>query len=69
MVHLIEFLVARGGFYSYYIHQGKKSDKERKIVREKSGFMHTKRFNTFLKRWVHSVWVQSSMGAMYHRVR
>jgi len=40
------------GFYSYYIHQGNKSDKERKIVRKKLSFMHTKRFNTFFKRWV-----------------
>ena len=30
----IELLVAEGGFYSYYIyiHQGKRLDKERKIV-------------------------------------
>ena len=40
------------GFYSYYIHQGNKSHKERKIVRKQLCFMHTKRFNTFLKRWV-----------------
>ena len=32
---------ARGGFNSYFIHQGNKSDKERKIV----SYMHTKRFN------------------------
>ena len=25
------FVVAGGGFYSYYIHQGNKSDKERKL--------------------------------------
>ena len=31
----IEFVFAGGGFYSYYIHQGNKSDKERKIVRKK----------------------------------
>ena len=31
----IGFVVARGGFYSYYIHQAKKLDKERKIVRKK----------------------------------
>ena len=48
----IGFVVAGGGFYSYYIHQGNKSDKERKIVRKKLSFMHTKRFNTFFKRWV-----------------
>ena len=40
------------GTDSYYIHQGNKSDEERKILRKKSSFMHTKRFNTFLKRWV-----------------
>ena len=33
------------GFYSYYIHQGNKSDKERKIERKKKSFMHTNRFN------------------------
>ena len=27
-------MVAGGGFYSYHIHQGNKSDKERKIVRQ-----------------------------------
>ena len=32
------------GFYSYYIYQGNKSVKERKIV----SFMHTKRLNTSL---------------------
>ena len=40
------------GFYSYYIHQQNKSDKERKIVRNKVSFMHTKRFTTFFKRLV-----------------
>ena len=45
-------VVAGGKFYSYYIHQGYKSDKERKIVREKLSFFHTKRFITFFKRWV-----------------
>ena len=30
----ITFVVAGDGFYSYYIHQGHKSDKERKIVRK-----------------------------------
>ena len=40
------------GFYFYYIHQENKSDKERKIARKKMSFMHTKRFNTFFKRWV-----------------
>ena len=40
----IGFVVARGGFYSNYIHQGNKSDKERKIGRKKLSFMHRKRF-------------------------
>ena len=31
----IGLVVARGGFYSYHIHQGNKSDKERKIARKK----------------------------------
>ena len=48
----IGFVVAGGGFYSYYIRHGNKSDKERKIVRKKLCSMHTKRFNTFFKRWV-----------------
>ena len=30
----IGFVVARGGFYSYCIQQGSKSDKERKSVRK-----------------------------------
>ena len=54
----IGFVVAGGGFCFYYIHQGNKSDKERKIVRKKLTFMHTKRSNTFFKRWVNSVLVQ-----------
>ena len=45
-------MVAGGGFYFYYIHQGNKLDKERKIVRKKLSFMHTKRFNIFFKKWV-----------------
>ena len=39
-------------FYSYYIHQEKKSDKERKIERKTLSFLHTKRFDTFILRWV-----------------
>ena len=35
-------------FFSYYIQQGNKSDKERKKI----SFMRTKRLNTFFKRWV-----------------
>ena len=34
---IVEFVVAGGGFYSYYIHYN--SDKERKIVRKKLSFM------------------------------
>ena len=45
-------MVVGSGFNSYYIHQGNKSDKERKILRKKLSFMHTKRFNAFFKRWV-----------------
>ena len=39
-------MVAEGGFYSYYIYQWNKSDKERKIVRK------VLRFNTFFARWM-----------------
>ena len=46
----IGFVAAGGGFYSYYINKGNKSDKERKIVRTKISFIHTKRFNTSFKR-------------------
>ena len=49
---IIGFVVAGGRFYSYYIHQGYKSNKERKIVRKNLSFMHTKRFNSFFKRCV-----------------
>ena len=45
-------MVAGGGFNSYFIHQGNKSDKEWKIVRKKLSFMNTKILNTFFKRWV-----------------
>ena len=48
----IGFVVAGGGLYSYYIHLGNKSGKERKIARKKLSFMLTKRFDTFFKRWV-----------------
>ena len=44
------FVVARGRFYSRYLFIY--LDKERKIVRKKLSFMHTKRFNIFFKRWV-----------------
>ena len=60
MVHLVlhprgiapTFLKLNLWFYSYYIYQGNKLDKERKIVRRKLIFMNTKRFNRFLKEWV-----------------
>ena len=53
----IGFAVAGGGFYSYYIHQGNKSDKERKIVRNKKlSFMHTKDVIHFFD-GCNSVWV------------
>ena len=41
---------AAGGFYSYYIHQWNKADKERKIVRKKLSFMHAKRLKNGCKR-------------------
>ena len=53
------FVVAGGGFYYYYIHQGNKSDKERKLLRKKLSFMHIKRFNTFFK-----IWMQFRVGAI-----
>ena len=52
-------MVAWVGFYSYYIYEENKSDKERKIERTKLSIMHTKGFNTFFKRWV-----QFRMGAI-----
>ena len=48
----IGIVIARGRFYFYYIHQGNKTYKERKILRKKLSFMHTKRFNIFFKRGV-----------------
>ena len=64
--HFLKLVVARGGFYSYYIHQGNKSDKERKIARKKLSFMHTKRFHTLFKRWVQFKYsnVQFRVGAI-----
>ena len=47
---IIGFLIAGGGFYSYFIYQGNKLDKERNIVRKNLSFRHRKRFNTFSKR-------------------
>ena len=54
----IGFMVARCGFYSYYIHHESKSAKERNIARKKLSFRHTKRCKTFLKDGCNSVWVQ-----------
>ena len=48
----IVFVVAWGGFYSYFIHQGNKSYKKGKIVRKKLNFMHTKISNIYFKSWV-----------------
>ena len=56
---IIVFVVAGGGFYSYYIHQGNKLDIERKIVRKKLSFMHTKRYDTFF-----AIWMQSRVGTI-----
>ena len=55
----IIFVVVGGGFYSYYFNQGEKIDKERKIVRKKLSFMHTKRFNNFF-----NIKAQSRVGAI-----
>ena len=54
----IEFMVTGSKFYSYYIQQGNELDKERKIVRKKLSFLHTKRFNTFFECGRNPVWVQ-----------
>ena len=51
----IRFVGTGGGLHYYYIRQGNKSDKERKIVRNKLSFMHTKTFNTFLKRYMGAI--------------
>ena len=42
----VGFVVAGGGFYSYYNHQENKSVKEKKIVK-KIILMHTKKCTTF----------------------
>ena len=48
-----------GGFYSYYIPQGNKTDKERKMVRKKLSFISKqKKLIHFLKDGCNSVWVQ-----------
>ena len=43
----IDSVFAGGGFYSYYIHQGNKSVKERKIVSKKKNFLDTKKIKYF----------------------
>ena len=56
----IEFVVAGAGrvfIFSYYIHQGNKSDKDRKIV-SKNVFCMKKDLIHFLKDGCNSVWVQ-----------
>ena len=50
----ILFVVARGGFYSYYNLQCIKLDKERKNVRKEISFMHTKIFLRNFEKWVQS---------------
>ena len=45
-------MVAGGGLYSYSKHKGDKTDKEKKIVRLKLSFMHSKRFNRLFQKWV-----------------
>ena len=62
----IVFVFTGGGFYSYYLLQGNKSDKERKIKRKKLSFMHTKRFNTFLNDRCNSVRVQFHVNLLFH---
>ena len=53
----IIFIVAGGGFYSYYIHQGNELDKERKVVR-KTFYAYKKIYYIFKKYWSNPVWVQ-----------
>ena len=48
----IGIVVAGERFYSYYIHQKQKSGKEKKIVRKKLSFMHTKIFRKLFTKWV-----------------
>ena len=54
----IGFVVDGGGFYSYYMQQGNKLDNEKKIVRKKLCFMHTKSLTHFFN------WVQSRLGTI-----
>ena len=54
----ILFVVAGGVFYSNYIDQGNKSDKERKFLRKSKVLYIQKDLVHFLKSACHSVWVQ-----------
>ena len=55
----LDSLSPGASFIPIIVHHGNKLDKEREIVRKKLSFMHTKRYNTFLK-----IWVQSRVGAI-----
>ena len=58
------WICGRRGRVLFY--QGNKSDKERKIVRKKLNFMHTKRFNKFfLLMSAIPVWVQFHVNMKY----
>ena len=55
----IGFVVAGGGFYSYYIHQGNKSDKERSFFKENSQILCIQKdLIHFLKDGCNYLWVQ-----------
>ena len=54
----IAFVIAGGKFYFYYIHQGKRSDKERKIVKKNQVLCVQKDIINCLKDDWHSMWVQ-----------
>ena len=56
----IGFVVAGGGFYSYFIHQRNKSDKKRKIVRKKLSLCIQKDTQIF------KICVQFRVGAIPH---
>ena len=64
------FVVAGGWFYSYYIHQGNKLDKERKIASKKLSLMNTKRFNTsYKKRMQFRVGANSTSTQLNNKLR
>ena len=54
----IEFVIASGGFYSFYLHQGNKSDKERKIVEKSKVLCIKKDLIHFFESGRNSMWVQ-----------